>query len=259
MKIGAMNNPYGNIYKEIEWIGKNGFDFIDFTIEQNTLPERLDIGKAKRLIKRYKLGIVGHIGDWRLPKDSPYPSLREASKTETIKAMRALKKLGAKKITVHSFRVREAEFPEAEKICHDYFKTLLGEARRLKVTLMVENSSHAYTDKMNWRLLTETLKAFPALKLHVDVGHANIGVRKNMTEHYFRRYGRRAIHIHLADNHGKSDEHLKLGAGTVKWKKIIKTLKEYGYDGTMTVETYASGKKGTIVSMKKLRKMWETC
>ncbi|MBI5880601.1 sugar phosphate isomerase/epimerase, partial [archaeon] len=73
-----------------------------------------------------------------------------------------------------------------------------------------------------------------------------------------RRYGRRAIHIHLADKHGKSDEHLKLGAGTVKWKEIIKTLKEYGYDGTMTVETYASGKKGTIVSMKKLRKMWAT-
>ena len=33
MQIGAMNNPARDPVGEIEWIGKNGFDFVDFTRE----------------------------------------------------------------------------------------------------------------------------------------------------------------------------------------------------------------------------------
>jgi hypothetical protein len=33
MKIGVVNHPVRNPLAEIEWIGKNGFDFVDFTLE----------------------------------------------------------------------------------------------------------------------------------------------------------------------------------------------------------------------------------
>ena len=35
MKIGFPNNPRKNILEEIEWIGKNGFDFIDLFLEED--------------------------------------------------------------------------------------------------------------------------------------------------------------------------------------------------------------------------------
>ena len=33
MQIGVMNHPARDPVGEIEWIGTNGFDFVDFTLE----------------------------------------------------------------------------------------------------------------------------------------------------------------------------------------------------------------------------------
>ena len=89
MQIGAMNNPHKNLYKGLEWIGKTGFDFVDFTVEPTrNLPSDIDVPRAKRILKKYNLGVVGHMGDWMLPKDSGYKSLRDASKKEIIAALK---------------------------------------------------------------------------------------------------------------------------------------------------------------------------
>ncbi len=255
-----MNNPHENVYSEIEWIGKNGFDFVDLTLEPTAaLYYQIDVQRIKRLIKKYNLGVVGHMGDWRLPKDSPFPALREASKIEIINAMRTLAKIGAKKITTHSFKLKESDYDTAEKYCFDLYKDLLKEAKKLNVTLMLENGATSYAyNPDNRRLLANTLKKFPNLKVHVDVGHTNIGVKKNIVGLFFKKYGKRIVHLHLADNYGKNDNHLKLGVGTINWKKTIKTLKKYGYDGTMTVETFASGKSGTLESKEKIKRWWAT-
>ena len=258
MQIGAMNNPHRNLYQELEWIGKNGFDFVDLTIEPtNNLPETIDVLRVKRIIRKYKLGIVGHIGDWRLPRDSPFPAIREGCKTEIIKAMRVLKKLGAKKITTHSFKLIESDYKSAEKYCFELYRELLKEAKKLNVALMVENGARSYAHNPdNRKLFRRLFERFPALKMHIDVGHANIGVKQNRTCSFFSKYGKRIIHIHFSDNYGKNDNHLKLGSGRISWKKIIKTLKRYKYDGTITVEVFRSGRQGFKESKNKLRKWW---
>ncbi len=33
MQLGAMNNPYASVFKEIKAIAEMGFDYIDLTIE----------------------------------------------------------------------------------------------------------------------------------------------------------------------------------------------------------------------------------
>ncbi|MFH0837482.1 MAG: sugar phosphate isomerase/epimerase, partial [Candidatus Aenigmatarchaeota archaeon] len=61
MKIGYPNHPRKDIINEIEWIGKNKFDFIDLFIEEDqAVPEKIDIIKTKKLLKKYNLDIVGH-------------------------------------------------------------------------------------------------------------------------------------------------------------------------------------------------------
>src|SRR5260370_42083308 len=43
MKIGAMNHPARNPLEEIEWIGKDGFDFVDFPLEPTAAdPDKID-------------------------------------------------------------------------------------------------------------------------------------------------------------------------------------------------------------------------
>ncbi len=258
MLVGAMNNPHRNLYNELEWIGKTGFDFVDLTIEPSvTLPHEVNVIKAKRILKKYGLKVVGHMGDWKLPKDSQFPALREACKIEIINAMRILKKLGANKITTHAFEIRESNYKTAEKICFALYKDLLIEAKKLGVTLMVENSSYTDSNRAERKLLHRLFKKYPALKVHVDIGHANLCVKENCIGTYCKMYGKRIQHLHLSDNYGKYDNHLKLGAGRVRWKKVIKTLKKYNYDNTMTVVVFRSGRLGEKESLHKLRKWWE--
>lgn len=62
------------------------------------------------------------------------------------------------------------------------------------------------------------------------------------------RYLDRLIMTHLHDNHGKEDEHLLPGQGTIKWRPIILTLKkkpdlpflnvELFWPGTIPKETW---------------------
>ncbi len=257
MQVGAMNNPHANVYKELEWIGKAGFDFVDFTIEPSaTLAKDVDVARAKKIMKKYSLGIVGHMGDWKLPKDSQFPAIREACKIEMISAMRILKKLGAKKITTHAFEIKDSDYKTAENFCFALYKDLLKESRKLGVVLMIENNSYTDSENENNRLMHRLLAKYKSLKMHVDVGHANIQCKENRINIYCRKYGSRIKHLHFSDNYGKGDNHLKLGSGRISWKKVIKTLKHYKYDGTITCETFRSGNKGTKESLLKLRKWW---
>lgn len=66
--------------------------------------------------------------------------------------------------------------------------------------------------------------------LTLDIGHAN--TNNNIAE--FVQDLSKVIHVHLHDNKGKSDEHLELGKGNIKWKEVIPEFK--GYKGRFAVE-----------------------
>jgi len=85
MKIGFPNNPRKDLLKEIEWIGKNGFDFVDLFLEEDkATPEKINVEKVKKLLRKYNLGVVGHTA-WYLPIGSPIKTLREASVKEIVR------------------------------------------------------------------------------------------------------------------------------------------------------------------------------
>jgi len=251
-----MNNPRVSVYDQISWVGRSGFDFIDFSIEPPVAtPENIDVKKVKMLMKKYNIGIVGHIGDWRLPKDSDYESVRKASLNEIIKAVRIHAKLGAKKITIHAPGADDRVIDATIGRYCQLIGALLKEAKKLGVSIMVENGDT--NDKQNQLMLIDhLLKRFPKLGLHIDVGHSNIGVKKNMVHYYMKKYSKRIMHLHFSDNKGGHDDHKELGWGNIKWKEIISLLKRYGYDGTITVETFRSGPAGTVRSMNRLKKWW---
>jgi sugar phosphate isomerase/epimerase len=257
MQVGAMNDPHAPLYKELEWVGKSGFDFVDFTVEpEYAEPDQINVQKARKIMKKYGLGIVGHMGDWKLPKDSVYKSIRESTKNEIVDAIRVLKRLGAKKITIHS-PLQEVRSFKQSYVCNKILmRQLLKEARKQKVMLMMENDTHSLGTAGNRRLFNNLLRDFPALRVHIDVGHANLYVKSNITSLYLKKYGKRVAHMHFSDNYGKDDNHLELGKGRIAWSRIIKSLKRYKYDGTITVETFRSGRSGQVRSMKKLRKWW---
>lgn len=71
----------------------------------------------------------------------------------------------------------------------------------------------------------------PGIGITFDFGHANTIGQVDA----FLRHLDHASHIHIHDNHGQSDEHLALGAGTINWEKVGKSIAR-GYSGILVVE-----------------------
>jgi sugar phosphate isomerase/epimerase len=65
----------------------------------------------------------------------------------------------------------------------------------------------------------------------IDFGHAHTLGKVDA----FRKYLGQASHVHIHDNHGKSDEHLPIGAGTINWKRLSADLLDH-YSGVVVVE-----------------------
>jgi hypothetical protein len=54
MQIGAMNHPARNPLEEIDWFGRHGFDFVDFTPEPPAAdPDQIDPAAVREEAQRY--------------------------------------------------------------------------------------------------------------------------------------------------------------------------------------------------------------
>ena len=70
----------------------------------------------------------------------------------------------------------------------------------------------------------------------LDVGHLNI-LGKNLRT-YIPVLGKRIKVLHLHDNDGRDDLHLAPMTGTVNWTVLCNCLKEIGYEGDLSFETF---------------------
>lgn len=75
------------------------------------------------------------------------------------------------------------------------------------------------------------IEGLEGVSMTIDFGHAN--TMGKVAD--FIKVLPSASHVHIHDNHGKSDEHLPIGEGTVDWKKVSKALFR-DYQGVVVVE-----------------------
>jgi sugar phosphate isomerase/epimerase len=252
MKIGFPNNPRKDILEEVEWIGKNGFDFIDLFLEEDkAVPEKIDVEKLKKLLQKYKLEVVGHTA-WYLPIGSPVKSFRETAVLEAERYFKVFSKLNVKYVTIH------ANWPpgmfstkEGIKFQIETLKKLVKVAKNYNLELMLEPID---THQDDIESVSEILKKVPGLYLHIDIGHVNLFGRK--PEQFIKKFHRKLKHIHLHDNDGNKDLHIPMGTGKIDWENLIKILKKY-YDGTITLEIFSKDKDYILLSRNKLKKLWK--
>ncbi len=253
MKIGFPNNPRKNILKEIEWIGENGFDFVDLFLEEDyAVPEKIDIKKVKDLLKKYDLDVMGHTA-WYLSIGSPMKAMRESAVKEAERYFRVFTKLGVKYVTIH------ANWPpgmfsddEGIKFQVESLEKLVKNAKKYDLNIMYEPID---TKKDNLKNTEKILKGVPRLYFHLDIGHSNLYGRTPIS--FIRKFNNKLKHVHLHDNKGKEDEHKSMGKGNINFGKVVKELKKVGYDGTITLEIFEKNKNLAVKSQKKLRKLWE--
>jgi sugar phosphate isomerase/epimerase len=69
----------------------------------------------------------------------------------------------------------------------------------------------------------------------LDIAHANL---RGEALEFIGRFGEYIEHVHVSDNNGASDVHLRVGEGSIDWEKTMEALKESPFDGWVTIESY---------------------
>jgi sugar phosphate isomerase/epimerase len=256
MKIGAMNNPGVDLYKEIKFIIDSRFDFLDLTVEPGfSYSEKIDIERIKKLKKQFKIDLIGHT-PWDLPFSCPYENVRKAAFAEYIKCLDVFSKLGIKLANIHPYIPRNMS--SADTVIEQNIEILnriIKHAKKQDITIMMENTKDFFCDI---EVIGKMLHDCPGLKLHWDVGHANLGNQaEKKTKLAFENFKDKIVHLHFSDNTGQDDQHLPLGAGNIDWMFILKILKEYKYDKTITLEIHSPDASLLLFSRDKLRFMLE--
>lgn len=241
MKLGGMTNPQRNLLQEIRQIAADGFDYVDLTIEApRAEPQQIDVKAVKQLLADCGIGVICH-GPPYLPIHNPSSAVRQAALGELRRCIDIAAEIGARLLTTHymgypGFWPEEAGY----ELYAQLYGVLCQEGAERGVLIALENSPHNDHQLKRFR---EILARCPDLLLLLDIGHANIEVPKNQTREYLFSFADRLAHVHVSDNDGTADQHLPLGApmrGGVPWQKVIQDLKSFRYDGTVTLEVFAS-------------------
>ena len=132
-----------------------------------------------------------------------------------------------------------------EKLYTSLIPTLL----ECKVTVCLENLFVTYNGVNYQGCCSDALKAAEFIDmlnekagrevfgLCLDTGHANI--LHHDLRVVIQQYGKRIKCLHIHDNNGAKDQHRAPITGTIDWNHFCAALREIGYKGDLSFETYA--------------------
>lgn len=164
--------------------------------------------------------------------------------------------LDCKIIVVHPWSNPELRREEVREINLDIYRKLIPAAKKHGVTICLENLYTLYVGTYHEGSCTDAEEACwyidrlneeageNVFGFCLDVGHANM-MGKNIYQ-YITTLGKRLTTVHIHDNTGTCDAHmipytqksLKGNGAAVDWDGFLKALKEIGYKGPLSFETF---------------------
>lgn len=262
MKFGAMNFPIVPLVKEIEELGRLGFDYVEVSMDPpEALPQKVrkHSNRIAEVVQKYGMGMIAHMPTFVSTADL-CESIRRASVEETMAALETASELGMEKVVLHPAYVTGlGKFvpKKAKQYGLSSLREILERAGDLNMTVCLENMfirAGSFTTPEEFRTV---LEEFPDLNMTLDIGHAFLaGGMDNILE-FIRVIGNRIGHLHANDNFGKEDNHLPVGAGFINYHRVLKALRSSGYDDTMTVEVFSRDRDYLRMSREKLSRFWE--
>jgi sugar phosphate isomerase/epimerase len=264
MQYGAMNFPVRPTLQELEAISDLGFDFFELTMDPPQAHHSMIRSQRDDLLKalgQKRMNLVCHLPTFLGLADLT-ESIRAASVTEILDSLEVAAELNPLKAVLHPAYITGLGvfvFDRAKQYALQSLKTIVERADRLGVTLCLENMFPKSNSLVEPNEFESIFREFPTLRFTLDVGHANIGGKsgKRILE-FIARFPDRLQHVHASDNFGKEDNHLPLGTGTVDFPRIVRSLKDIGYDGTVTFEIFSRDRTYLKTSREKFEAMLQS-
>ena len=129
------------------------------------------------------------------------------------------------------------------------WKGLIALAKDAKTIIALENVYEK--DPHILRRLFDALSS-DSICFCLDTGHFNVFSYTPLNI-WMQELGKYLGHLHLHDNHGKTDEHLPVGCGSFPFAELFQTIRAIGAKPTMTLE--AHGQDELWQSMNNIKSM----
>ncbi len=253
---GYFSKIYGSeerrsIEQTIAFCRDSGFDTVAVSLGGKTPEANLILrenceDEAKRL-REYcdRLGVAVDQTHARYDFNKLSP---EQFATDMIKTVRVSKLLGADTIAVHADTYYDPEyrfdFDTVRDTIYNIYAPMVEEARRQGVKIAMETLFEDRAPAGKRARFTSTVEELdaivskyndPTVGICWDFGHARVVYGDSQFEQ-MKKVGHKIICTHVHDNLTKKDMHSLPFLGTTDWELGLKTLKEVGYGGDLTLE-----------------------
>ena len=257
-----MNFPVMPVLDEIDSIARLGFDYLELAMDPPMAHHSILAAARNDIVmalQAHGLGLVCHLPTFLTTADLT-ESLRRASIAEMHHSLNVATDLGAEKVVLHPSMVGGmGVFVQAmvKAYAFDFLAEMVADAERLNLTICLENMFPRNLLGVEPEDFAEIFQAFPSLQLTLDTGHAHIADQKGgRLQKLVERFGKRIGHLHFSDNHGRRDDHLAIGKGTVNFAELARSLKAIGYDDTLTLEVFDQDRGMLVASREKLKALF---
>ncbi|HXZ90750.1 MAG TPA: sugar phosphate isomerase/epimerase [Candidatus Dormibacteraeota bacterium] len=265
LKFGLLTSPVEAVLPQIGMFKKLGFDYVEVGMEEPAATPRILMEQKNEIITALAvnaMSALGHTAYW-VGFGSSHEKVRQGWVMEGKEMVRAASELGISLLNFH-FYSRFGTVGVTERWRETFMRNFTNSMRELAqfaaqrgIGLMLENVPPENGHPLeSLTYFSQVMSAVPALKFHFDVAHAFIENRMKGVKEYLETFNGRLAHIHMHDNHGKRDEHLPLGEGKIDLRKVVRLLKDYQYNRTVTFEVFTS-LPDAVHSRRRFEKIWE--
>lgn len=270
MKLVVQSAPLVNRYgidEAFRMLNETGFDGIDFNIDTELPGSAIIKGEYDGLFAGSDEAMIEFCRPYKEAGEkyniyfhqmhAPFPSY-VANEAGNDIVMNGIKKcimlcgyLNCKNLIVHPmFLGYDAKLdPQTEwDINIERYTELIPLARQYGVTICLENMFTGYRGKMYAACCADMadanryinyLNSVAGEKLFgfcLDVGHALLVGKEIYST--IMELGDNLTTLHVHDNDGRNDQHLFPYMGICDWDRFVKGLKDVGYKGAMSFETF---------------------
>jgi len=214
------------LHPEIAFKGPD-LDTLDLVTLENTARKLSEAG----------LAVTVHAPFADLNPGALEPLVYEATERRYMQAIKAAEALGAYVIVYHPGYDRW-KYSGNDHLWHEqnlrFWPSLITYAETIGCRIALENIYEHRPDTLA-KLLNEIDS--PSFGHCFDVGHWNLFSESTM-ETWFDALGSRTIHLHLHDNHGRSDEHLPVCEGEIDFDELFTHVRTFPAPPSMTLEAH---------------------
>ena len=257
MKIGIQEICFrrygGNYFKKLREYGFTAADY-DMCDTEGELYKMTEEERKSFLVKVSEMADEAGVelyqchGPWRWPVRDDTPEDR-AERMEKMKtSIRACELLGCKNWVIHPIMPmgvndRGTENEQKTWDMNKVFMTeLLAYAKEHNVVICFENmpmTGLGIGYPLDILRFVEEMKD-DSFKICFDIGHAEICKSQISVGDAIRKMGDKIACFHVHDNNGWADLHSMPMTGCVDWDDVCAAIREIGYNGVFSLETYAA-------------------